>query len=1252
MNDSTTGPRRTQGRPAPAASRTAPPRLPESGHRPIIVTAGPAQPAAQARAAASATQQVLRVCRGSLYVIVPMLMLALMAAGILYVRLRHGPIALDIVVPPIERGINAELSSNSVKIQGAELRLGDSGGLEFRLRQLSVLESDGDPVATAPLAAVGISSSALWRGRIVPSRIELIDPEFNLVYTDDDGLALDSIKVPASDVPEKADAAATGAPAAPRAEATIEKTKPQPHQLNLVKMLSDASHRARRRMDASGYLTEFGLRNASVVLEYLGQKSVWKVPEASVDFNHAKRRSIISGRATVSSARGPWALSFLTDENEKTSKLQVKATIRDLVPATLASSAPPLALLRGFDFRVAGDATLELSTAGDVESSEIAIEAGVGRITHPDLAQPFDLTAGLFKLAYDGQERRWQINPSPVKWADGNMLFSGGVRDLAAPGQPPTWRFEIAGNNGVLEAPEFSVPSVNLDSWTVEGVIIPRRGVIDVSKFRMAGGGGEAVAKVITKAGPAGQSTHADVTLSPMPLATLKALWPRALAPGARSWVGERVTAADFKGGTVRFDTGEYVGADAPAAAPGAPLERLSANFEVADSSFIPLDGMSPIEAPRALVQITNNALEVTVPDAAVILPGNRRVPIKAGRLAAATVMGSRPESEITFLTQSQLAPFLETIEQLPVRAVKEAAPFPAAGDGKVDAQMKIKLPLISHLDVDDVVIEGKAKITDGRFGKVGGHFDVQGFTLGLDLTSTTLDAKGDLLINGVPAKIIGQRIFGADPNQQPPIKITADLDESDRNQLGIDVNDIVHGSIAVELSLQKGDRPEPVVKLKADLTNAELTIDQVAWRKAPGRPALLDADIVAGKTHKTELQNFKVSGDDIAIEGWLGIAADNRMREFYFPTFALNIVSRLEVQGTLGNDNIWNIKARGQTFDGRDLFRSLFSVGDGQDKKSKPGKASSGTDLTVDIGNVLGASDASLRGFKMKLSSRADKLSAFDAKGMMEGGAPVAVVMDQAGGNRRLLVDSTDAGQVMRLLDFYPNMQNGRLRLEVNLDGKGPAEKTGILWVDDFRVLGDPIISEVVSSADQGRPAINSNKRVVRETFQFDRMRAPFSVGYGQFVLEESYLKGPLLGANLRGKVDFKTRRVNIGGTYIPLQGLNGALGGIPLLGQLISGTHGEGIFGITFAVQGPLSEPQVLVNPLSIVAPGIFRDMFQMTSENPKVQIREDKTPAKPVQERVRASSTAAPDVKKPVKKPAAQPEIVDGWSSSTNP
>src|SRR5690606_16456916 len=109
-----------------------------------------------------------------------------------------------------------------------------------------------------------------------------------------------------------------------------------------------------------------------------------------------------------------------------------------------------------------------------------------------------------------------------------------------------------------------------------------------------------------------------------------------------------------------------------------------------------------------------------------------------------------------------------------------------------------------------------------------------------------------------------------------------------------------------------------------------------------------------------------------------------------------------------------------------------------------------------------------------------------------------------------------------------------------------------------------------------------------------------------------------------------------NLGGTYVPLQGINSALCEIPLFGPIVSGFDCQGVFGITYAIQGPMSSPQVLVNPLSMFTPGILRTIMEMTSPNPQAQ-------AQRTQQRVRASSTSRD----------GEPQtVIDGWSSETTP
>jgi hypothetical protein len=82
-------------------------------------------------------------------------------------------------------------------------------------------------------------------------------------------------------------------------------------------------------------------------------------------------------------------------------------------------------------------------------------------------------------------------------------------------------------------------------------------------------------------------------------------------------------------------------------------------------------------------------------------------------------------------------------------------------------------------------------------------------------------------------------------------------------------------------------------------------------------------------------------------------------------------------------------------------------------------------------------------------------------------------------------------------------------------------------------------------------------------------------------------------------GVVDFARDSVSLSGTYIPAYGLNNAFASIPVIGTILGGGRNEGLLGITFGVSGRASQPEVSVNPLSAVAPGIFRKIFEFRND-----------------------------------------------------
>ena len=78
-------------------------------------------------------------------------------------------------------------------------------------------------------------------------------------------------------------------------------------------------------------------------------------------------------------------------------------------------------------------------------------------------------------------------------------------------------------------------------------------------------------------------------------------------------------------------------------------------------------------------------------------------------------------------------------------------------------------------------------------------------------------------------------------------------------------------------------------------------------------------------------------------------------------------------------------------------------------------------------------------------------------------------------------------------------------------------------------------------------------------------------------------------------GVVDLGRDRLDLQGTIVPAYALNSIIGNIPVIGPLLLGGEGQGLFAANYQVTGSAADPQVSVNPLSALAPGFLRRLFQ---------------------------------------------------------
>jgi hypothetical protein len=392
-------------------------------------------------------------------------------------------------------------------------------------------------------------------------------------------------------------------------------------------------------------------------------------------------------------------------------------------------------------------------------------------------------------------------------------------------------------------------------------------------------------------------------------------------------------------------------------------------------------------------------------------------------------------------------------------------------------------------------------------------------------------------------------------------------------------------------------------LSLQADLTGARLMFGDMGWTKPAGRAATVDFDVLKHEDGSIDLANLRIMGDEIAIQGSVALGPDHQLKGFHLSDLSVNRFTHVEITAAVRDDGVLEIRAQGPSFDGREFFQSLFSPGQFVEASKDTGEAFAGVDFAAQIGTVAGLYNTTVTDVEVSMQKRNGRLVALDSKGVLNGSAPATVRLEQSGGARLIKADSADAGSAFRLVGFYPSVEGGSAKLQVNLDAGAQGSISGTLWAQDFTVGSDSVVNDVLT--DPNSAAVlgdRKQQRAAGSRIAFTQLRAPFTVGGGKFRLRDAYMNGPQLGATMRGTVDFKADTVELGGTYVPLYGLNSALGSIPILGKVLVGRKGEGVVGITFAIKGKLDNPAVMVNPMSVMTPGIFRQLFEFTGSVPE--------------------------------------------------
>jgi len=240
---------------------------------------------------------------------------------------------------------------------------------------------------------------------------------------------------------------------------------------------------------------------------------------------------------------------------------------------------------------------------------------------------------------------------------------------------------------------------------------------------------------------------------------------------------------------------------------------------------------------------------------------------------------------------------------------------------------------------------------------------------------------------------------------------------------------------------------------------------------------------------------------------------------------------------------------------------------------------------------------------FNLDLAGNGNRPSALTLSGNVTMGSkslPIAAGLENSAAGRKVTLTTGDAGLLARGMFAFESMRGGEMTAVINLPGQAgdaPAlsstapDFTGVLTVKNFQLTNQPLISRLFSAGSlTGLGDLMGGNGITLDEWNF-----PFTSKNNVISVNNARAAGPAICATSDGYIDRPHGTLALKGSLVPACGVNSMLSNIPLLGDLIASKKGEGILSVTYSATGNMEQPNISTNPLSMLAPGIFRRIFE---------------------------------------------------------
>jgi len=1093
--------------------------------------------------------------------------------AVLWWRLGTGPINLDVVTPWLVRAIEDNLGSeHTVEVGGTQIERAGRIRVAVRIRDIVVRDRFHAVVASAPKAEVRISTTALLAGRLRAQSLNLVGAELSVRITSDDRVII-----------------STGESARPLATAQAPpRLPPAPNTVAPAPAVPAVATTAGRgglegvlaglewldRISESGLdgenLDEVGLKNGSLIVEDQRVGNLVKFQNISLSL----RRPRSGGVALSLGEEGanPWSLkAAIGAPADGVRSIEIQA---DKVPArNIILAFRNKEVHHTAELPLSGHVKGELGRDGLPTYLTGKATVGAGQIIDLEIPDyPMEIDSADISMEWDAA-RRAMI--APVQVISGLNRFTLLARLEPPNDSIPNWQLGLSGGTILFGAEKGDEPLI-FNRIAVRFRFDTDNRRILISQADFSNGDINIASSGFVDYSTPEPRLNFGLAGTPMPVSALKRIWPILIAPEVREWIIARID----KGTLQRIDIAMNTPLKTLSRA-GPPMadDALAINLLASSVVLHPVDEFPPLHDADLKAHVTGRTASVTVSQALVDTPAGRRAGISDLAFDIADLAAKPPQARVRFRLDGPVPAVVEMLSSDKLSDVSAVSIDPNTSRGNVAAQVTVGFPIKPDLKRSDANYAVNVDLNGFSADKLVMNQKLEGNALKVVASSQGYQIKGDVKIGGQPASLDYRKPADGDAD----VRLLATLDDASRARLGVDLGPAVSGNIPVKVTGKIGapDR-ETRLGIEADLTAARIDNLLPGWVKVAGKAGKIAFNVVQ-KPQSTRLEDISIEGGGVQIKGALELDPNGDVLNAAFPTFAPSEGDKTSLKAERAPDGTLKVTMRGDVFDARGFIKATLSAKDSDTKAKK----SPDLDLDLKLGAVAGFYGEALRAVDVKLTRRGGLIKAFQLSGKIGRDTPlIGDIRGRNEGREVVYLETSDAGALFRFTDLYSKMVGGTMWVAMDPPTAEPGVQEGLLNVRDFTVKGEAALDRVVSNGAPGAASSGVG---------FSHMRAEFSRQGGQLSIKEGLLAGPTVGATIEGNINYSANQVRMSGTFVPVYGLNNMFGQIPIVGLVLGGGSNEGLIGITYEVVGTPGAPVLRVNPISAMAPGVLRKIFE---------------------------------------------------------